>query len=234
MIENVTNLSSTPALSDPSGISKIDFTYIFALIVGAFIAGVVGIIVARVNQRFEVEDIKRWTSKVFLSEVKANQDRLQPLSDSLAKVLESDTKVLEEDSIENTSLPNELNFDRTIYSSLADKIGLLDDESIEKMVQYYVKIKIVEEQYKKLELIYGTSPSSLIRIRDIEELKKATGRFNYDNNSPEWDEIEEFLRNAEKAYNLGKELIKSLNCEVGRLGLRKTIMRVNRRSEQVA
>ena len=207
MIENVTNLSSAPALSDPSWISKIDFMYIFALIVGAFIAGVVGIIVARVNQRFEVEDIKRWTSKVFLSEVKANQDRLQPLSDSL-------TKVLEGDSIENTSLPNELNFDRTIYSSLSDKIGLLGDESIEMVVQYYVKIKIVEEQYKKLELIHGTSPSSLIYIRDSEELKKATGRFNYDNNSPEWDEIEEFLRNAEKAYNLGKELIKSLKGEI--------------------
>jgi len=234
MIENVTNLSSTPALSDPSWISKIDFMYIFALVVGAFIAGVVGIIVARVNQRFEVEDIKRWTSKVFLSEVKANQDRLQPLSDSLVKVLDNDTKVSEEDNIENTSLPNELSFDRTIYSSLADKIGLLDGESIEKLVQYYVKIKIVEEQYKKLELIYGTSPSYLIHIRDIEELKKASGRFNYNNNAPEWDEVEEFLRNAEKAYNLGKELIKSLNCEVERLGLRKSIMRVKRRSLQVA
>ena len=223
MIENVTNLSSTPALSDPSWISKIDFMYIFALIVGAFIAGAVGIIVARVTQRFEVRDIKRWTSKVFLSEVKANQDRLQPLSDSLTKVLESDTKVLEEDSIENTSLPDELNFDRTIYSSLSDKIGLLGDESIEKVVQYYIKIKFIEEQYKKLELIHGIPTSFLIYIKVSEELEKASGRFKYDNNSPEWDEIEEFLINAEKAYNLGKELIKSLNCEVERLRLRKTI-----------
>ena len=68
----------------------------------------------------------------------------------------------------------------------------------------------MEEQYKKLELIHGTSPSSLIDIRDIDGLKKAAGRFNYNSNSPEWGEIEEFLRNAEKTYNLGKELIKSL------------------------
>lgn len=214
MIENVTNLSSTPALSDPSWISKIDFMYIFALIFGAVIAGVVGIVEARVNQRFKVKSIKKWTSKVFLSEVKANQDRLQPLSDSLTKVLESGTKVLEEDSIENTSLPNELNFDRTIYSSLSDKIGLLGDESIEKVVQYYIKIKFVEEQYKKLELIHGITTSYLIYIKLSEAMDKASGRFNYDNNSPEWDEIEEFLINAEKAYNLGKELIKSLNYEV--------------------
>lgn len=233
MIENVTNLSSTPALSDPSWISKIDFMYIFALIVGAFIAGAAGIIVARVTQRFEMRDIKRWTSKVFLSEVKANQDRLQPLSDSLTKVLESDTKVLEEDSVENTSLPNELNFDRTIYSSLSDKIGLLGDESIEKVVQYYIKIKFVEEQYKKLELIHGISTSFLIYIKVSEEMEKASGRFKYDNNASEWDEIEEFLINAEKAYNLGKELIKSLNCEVGRLRLRKTIRRIKQRSRQV-
>ncbi len=136
-----------------------------------------------------------------MSEIEANQNRLQPLADSLAKVLESDIEVSEEDT-----LPNELSFDRTIYSALSDKIGLLDNKSIKKVVQYYVEIKYIEEQYKKLELIHGVPLPYLLVI----ELNENTGRFNYNNNSPRWDEIEKFLRYTEKVYNLGRELIECL------------------------
>ena len=187
MIENVTNLSSTPALSDP-------FMPFGAIIVGAIIAGLVGIATNRVNQYFNMRSTKKYTAKVFLSEVKANQNLLQPLSDSLAKVSDSDIEVSEEDK-----LPNELRFDRTIYSALSDKIGLLDNKCIEKVVQYYVEIKYIEEQYKKFEMIHGSPLSFLLVI----ELKDEA-----------WDEIEEFLRNTEKVYNLGKELTKCLNGEI--------------------
>jgi hypothetical protein len=198
MIENVTNLSSTPALSDP-------FMPVGAIIVGAIIAGLVGIATNRVNQYFNMRSTKKYTAKVFLSEVKANQNLLQPLSDSLAKVSDSDIEVSEEDK-----LPNELSFDRTIYSALSDKIGLLDNKCIEKVVQYYVEIKYIEEQYKKFERIHGSPLSDLLAI----QLEDEAGRFNYNSNSPRWDEIEEFLRNTEKVYNLGKELTKCLNGEI--------------------
>ena len=136
-----------------------------------------------------------------MSEIEANQNRLQPLSDSLAKVLDSDIEVSEEDT-----LPNELSFDRTIYSALSDKIGLLDNKSIKKVVQYYVEIKYIEEQYKKLELIHGAPLSFLLVIEFDEKL----GRFNHNDNSPRWDEMEKFLIYTEKVYNLGRELIECL------------------------
>lgn len=195
MIENVTNLSSTPALSDP-------FMPIGAIIVGAIIAGLIGIATKRVNQYFNMRSTKKYTSKVFLSEVKANQNLLQPLSDSLAKI---NIELSEEDK-----LPNALSFDRTIYSALSDKIGLLDNKCIEKVVQYYGEIKYIEEQYKKFEWIHGSPLSVLLAI----QLEDETGRLNHNNNSPGWDEIEEFLRNAEKVYNFGKELTKCLNGKI--------------------
>jgi hypothetical protein len=137
-----------------------------------------------------------------LSEVKANQNLLQPLSDSLAKI---NIELSEEDK-----LPNALSFDRTIYSALSDKIGLFDNKCIEKVVQYYGEIKYIEEQYKKFERIHGSPLSGLLAI----QLEDETGRSNHNNNSPGWDEIKEFLRNAEKVYNLGKELTKCLNGQI--------------------
>ena len=175
---------------------------LFGMLIGAFLAGCIGIFTVYFTKFLEEKRTKKHTSKALLLEVQANQNRLQPLSDSLAKVSDSDIEVSEEDT-----LPNELSFDRTIYSTLSDKIGLLDNKGEKRVVPYYVEIKDIEEQYKKLELIQGLPLPNLLVI----QLKDATGGYN---NSPGWDEIEDFLRNAEKVYNLGKELTKSLNGEI--------------------
>ena len=174
---------------------------IVGVIVGAVFTGGIGILIACFTEYREKKRTKKYTSRALLSEIEANQNRLQPLSDSLAKVLDSDIEVSEEDT-----LPNELSFDRTIYSASSDKIGLLDNKSIKKVVQYYVEIKYIEEQYKKLELIHGVPLPYLL----VTELKENTGRFNYSNNSPRWDEIEKFLIYTEKVYNLGQELMECL------------------------
>ena len=174
---------------------------IVGVIVGAVFTGGIGILIACFTEYREKTRTKKYTSRALLSEIEANQKRLQPLSDSVAKVLDSDIEVSEE-----YTLPKELSFDRTIYSALSDKIGLLDDKSIKKVVQYYVEIKYIEEQYKKLELIHGVPLSYLLVI----EFDEKSGRFNYNNNSPTWGEIEKFLRCTEKVYNLGRELIECL------------------------
>lgn len=177
---------------------------IVGVIVGSVFTGIIGILIVRYTEHREKKRTKEHTSRCLLSESEANQNRLQPLSDSCAKVLGSNNKYSEEDT-----LPNELSFDRTLYSALADKIGSLG-KSVEKVVQYYVEIKYIEEQYKKLEFIHGVPLSYLLVI----ELKDKTGNLNYNNNSLGWDEIEEFLRHTEKVYDLGKELIKCLKWEI--------------------
>ena len=119
----------------------------------------------------------------------------------------------DKDTIKNSHFPNEISFDKTIYSSLSDKIGLLDSESREKVVQYYAKIKLAEEQYKKLELIHRSSlsVSDLRNLKIKEAYEKRYGRTSSD--PIEWDEIEGCFTKAEEAYNTGKELIESLKWQ---------------------
>ena len=158
---------------------------IIGTVIGAVLAGSIGIITVYISKFLEEKRTKKYTSKALLLEVQANQNRLQPLSDSLAKVSNSDIEVSEEDT-----LPNELSFDRTIYSASSDKIGLLDNKSIKRVVSYYIEIKYIEEQYKKLEMIHGVPLGNLLAI----ELDEIAGQVNYNSNSPRWDEIEKFLR----------------------------------------
>ena len=217
MIENATILSIS-ALSNPLWVLKpliivgwgVLFKYFSNLsgeIVGVIIGAVLaGSIIMYLTKIVGERSTKKYTSKALLSEIEVNQNRLRPLA-NVIKVWDKDR---DEDTMENSHFPNEISFDRTIYSALSDKIGLLDSKSRDKVVQYYAKIKLAEEQYKKLELIHRSSlsVSDLISFKLIEELKESTGRTSSD--LIEWDEIEECFTNAEEAYNTGKELIESL------------------------
>lgn len=97
---------------------------------------------------------------------------------------------------EDDKFPKKLNFEHLIYSALADKFGILGDEIRNKLFEYYSDIRDIEKEYDKLELIHGVSYSFLIYL----DAKDA----------PEYSEIGEFLRRAEKVYDLGEELIKCL------------------------
>ena len=171
---------------------------IVGIIVGAILAGCIGIFIALYAEYRENRRTKKNTSIVLLSECEANQNLLQPL-DSIIKVL--DEKI--ENSNEYT-IPYELNFDRIIYSTLADKIGLFDNKIVKKIVQYYMGIKNIEEQYSKLELYQGFSPSALTVIKFKDEAGRPSS----------WNEIEDFLRNVEKVYDLGEDIVKCLKMKI--------------------
>ena len=86
---------------------------IVGVILGSVFTGLIGILIVRYTEHREKKRTKKYTSRGLLSESEANQNRLQPLSDSCAKVLDSNNEYSEEDT-----LPNELSFDRTFYSAL--------------------------------------------------------------------------------------------------------------------
>lgn len=169
------------------------------------ILGSVGWIITRIIKKMERKKEKRIASGRLLSEIVRNQKILQPLSDSVAKVLDSDDEPSEDDI-----LPNDLNFDRTIYIESQDKLGLLDNKSRAILDQYYSDLKHIEDQYKNLELIHGNSYSFLIYL-EFKELTTKKRQII----KPEWYEIVEFLRHTKKAYDLGGELILNLNEEIG-------------------
>ena len=141
---------------------------------------------------------KRRNLTILLLEIEVNQKLLKPLSDSVAKALDGVVECSEEDK-----LPNELTFERGIYSALTDKLNLLDGATVNKLVEYYSDINHIEKEYNKLELFHGMSYIFLILIEFDEKIGR---RFNNDN-SPTFDEMDEFLRRAKKVYDLGEELV---------------------------
>ena len=117
--------------------------------------------------------------------------RLKKKNGKLNIYVDSNAECSEEDKF-----PKKLNFNRIIYSESSDKLGLLDDESRNKIDQHYPELNDIGKEYDKLELIHGVS-YSFLRYLDAKD-------------APEYSEICEFLRRAEKVYDLGEELIKCL------------------------
>ena len=165
---------------------------IFGVIVGGILGIVSGVVVTYFTIRFGEKRTKQYTSRALLSEVEANQNRLQQLANIIRL---SD----EGYDIGKIQLQKSISFDRTVYSTLPDKIGLLDPKSREKVVQYYVKTKFMEDQ---LRLIHEISSSTLTDFSEeqIELIKR--------------DQTKDFFTNTEEAYNIGKELIKSLKEQI--------------------
>lgn len=156
------------------------------------------------NKEMEHKNEKIRICRIILSEVKVNQSRLKPLSDSTNKILfMSMYDWIRVILGEKDKLPNMLIFGKKIYSGLSDKLWVLDDAFRNKLVQYYFELEYIEEEYKKLD-IQGGSYLHLVYLplRENEKSKMSKSR---------WDEIDGFLRNTKKEYDLGEELMKDLN-----------------------
>ena len=148
---------------------------------------------------------KKIISERLLSEIWRNQKLLKPLSDSVVKVLDSNDELSEDEK-----LPNDLNFDRTIYLNSSDKLGLLNNICREKLEQYYSDLQLIENQYTKLELIHGNS-YGFLRYLEFKELTVIKAQVT----KPEWHEIKSFLKHTKEVYDLGTESITSLNEGIG-------------------
>ena len=188
-------------------------------IIGAFIAGVIGIVIVYYTKNIEEKRIKKCISKALVIEIELHQ---KPLTD-----LVEYGKMWHEivDGSDNLSgkfdfrdFPNELHFDQTLYSALTDKIGFLDSKNSENLVLYYAKIKIMEDQYKQLKTRHNLTGYALTRIK--EQYGTWTDGSTYplresylgaagDKNLP-ISEIEGFLTKVEKTFDLGTDLMESL------------------------
>ena len=97
----------------------------------------------------------------------------------------------------------EVSFERTIYSALSDKIGLLN---IDNVVNYYTQIKLIEEEYNKLVQRFRRISDLRVQITN-EKLQRRLGRVNI---SPIADVVDECFTSAKETYSTGDELIRDL------------------------
>jgi hypothetical protein len=158
------------------------------------------------NKEIERKKEERELTERLLSEIKRNQDQLHPFWDCAYKVLDHHIETSSEDNF-----PNKINFNINVYSGFSGRFGLLDYGIKIKIDEYYQKLKIIDMDYLKLNIHESSSrngqkinkglPFSHLKVLDF---NKMLGKHN------NLSEILEFLRNAQKAYDLGEELIKDL------------------------
>jgi hypothetical protein len=94
-------------------------------IIGAIIAGFIGIVTAHYAIFRKEQITKKNTARALCSEVKINQKLLQPLA-NLIEDFENATQ----EGIITFQIPQGISFDRTVYSALSSKIGLLNSDKV--------------------------------------------------------------------------------------------------------
>ena len=160
------------------------------VIVGAFLAGLTGIFIVLFTKYYEEFRARKSTYKVLILEVDVNQNRLQTHIRNSEEVLK---KLEENDAVFEIV---DLSFDRTVYSAISDKIGLLDPKIRENVVQYYTKIKLVEDEVRECNKEYLSD----YHQRTINELRRLA--------------LNRSTENAKEANNIGEKLIKSLKEQI--------------------
>lgn len=187
---------------------------IVGVIVGGSIGFLSGLGISYANIWWKDRNTKKYTVRAFLEEVEENQKRLRPLYQlyiAYKDYPEGEGKSSKNDaSVEQETItsPKSISFDRTIYSNLSGNIGLLNSKIRDKLVQYYVRVKPLEEQYKYLEEIHGCSPADLVYL---EINYQFGGTWSEQSNKYAiFKKIDEFLSEVEETYIIGNELLKSL------------------------
>lgn len=159
--------------------------------------------IKREDERLQNE--KRILKDDLLSETEVNQNFLKPLSDTTPNVFERYDELLSDNK-----LPNELAFNRYIYSKSFDKFELLNDESRELIRKYYPELDYIENKYTKFKNIHGASYSDLRYLMVQYQTNEIYNQPKNKDSVQKWPETEEFLRHTKKVYDLGDELIKSM------------------------
>ena len=158
------------------------------MVIGALLAGIIGIVTVCFTQHREAKKTKKYIASALLSGVQVNQEELQGLIN-----LVHEAEKFEKGNLSLVDIfPKELRFEKTLYSALADKIGLLDSKSKDNLVLYYRDISLLENLLK-------------FSREEGAELIKGLGK-----------EIatKGHLMRVEEVYKRGEELIKSLKDQI--------------------
>ena len=158
------------------------------MVIGALLAGIIGIVTVCFTQHREAKKTKKYIASALLSEVQVNQEELQGLIN-----LVHEAEKFEKGNLSLVDIfPKELRFEKTLYSALADKIGLLDSKSKDNLVLYYRDISLLENLLK----LSREEGAELIKVLGKEIATKG------------------HLIRAEEVYKRGEELIKSLKDQI--------------------
>jgi len=117
---------------------------IIGVIVGGALVTVSGILIHYVTKHLDEKRTKRHVSRAIRSEVEINQALLESLIASIEFLKNANVDVYSETLRPVVGSGKCITFERTLYPSLSDKIGLLSSEIIELVAKYYGKLHYIE------------------------------------------------------------------------------------------
>jgi hypothetical protein len=166
---------------------------VVALFLGAFLAGIVGIVTASFNRWRNVINEKKLLCRGLKDEIDGNQRLLGGMvtsaGDLFSKYYEQTDVIF--DMNEMQGVPNilkPLHFERNIFSDQSSKLGLLEKGTIEKLIRYYTGLLAVEIGFQLLTMaLYG--------LKDKQERLKIGKKF---------------LDSVDAANQAGESIIKEL------------------------
>ena len=117
---------------------------IIGVVVGGALVTVSGILIHYVTKHLDEKRTKRRVSRAIRSEIEINQALLDPLIASIDFFEDPRIKTFPEILRPRVVTGKCITFERTLYLSLSDKIGLLSSEIIELVAKYYGKLYYIE------------------------------------------------------------------------------------------
>lgn len=197
-----------------------------SLVIGALIAGLVGILSSIV-----VDYYKRWRDnkrekklmcQALVTEISENQNLIINKKRSLLDIRERSSPELaradkDKQGMFMETVKDIYRFERSVYATSCDKIGILGDEDVQRsIVGYYSGLRYLENFYPTTVLalweIMGNLDSILSSLvtEDEERLSKHEEFFKREAKESQDSLIANFDEKANELCHIGEELIKKL------------------------
>ena len=188
------------------------------VIVGGILGLISGIVLTWLGKFFEEKSARKYILGALLSEVELNQRLLQndvKLGESLRKFVENPESfpaetidMLKNNITENgynVDIPKNKKFDRTFYSDVSYKLGLLNLKIRNNIVTYYGELKEMEfilESLSEISFTSGTTSdvAAIMNSRMKHAMKEQRTKY--------------YFEKAEECFKKGDQLIEQLKTEL--------------------
>ena len=128
------------------------------IVLGALIAGVIGILTVFISEYYKESRAKQFLSIALYGEVTENQRMIKAFLDFAPKLGKMEFDASQVSQIKNVTLDfaRRWQFQKTVYTSASDKLGLLDNEIVKVVVAYYNRLQTAENMVFMLFQILGS------------------------------------------------------------------------------
>lgn len=159
----------------------------FLLIFGIFAGAFLSLFTTYINKHLEEDKDKKIMAAAIMGEVKINQTKLSPISNLYEK--HGNVVVGIKIDVKKIKYAYKLAFDNYVFTAYINKIGLLPVNNREYTLDYYSKLRDLENEFKYLTPVDSTD---LFEITIKEE------------------QTFEWYKKANEAYKLGDKLAEDL------------------------